>query len=308
MSSNCLQLVQQATGELGLTVPTYVVGNPAQDQVQQLALLNAVGNELQREFIWQHSTVQYRVPVAILATTGDVVNGSAVITNLASTAGIDNKFQVSGVGIPTNANVVSVDSPTQITIDQPATATTVGNALNFGQVRFPLPANFDRSIDTTQWDITKKWQLLGPATAQQWEYLVSGWIATGPRAIYRLWAGYFQIWPVQTTPDLLGFEYISNSWVVPPGGFEPLQSSFLLDTDTCVFPDRLMVLGLKKKYYEAKGFDTTALSADYESQKSIAFANDQGPGTLSMAPRAASNLIGWWNIPDSSYGAGPASF
>ena len=60
MSSTCLQLIQQASAEMGLSVPSFVVGNTAQETVQQLALLNAVGNEIQRQYIWQHSTVQYR--------------------------------------------------------------------------------------------------------------------------------------------------------------------------------------------------------------------------------------------------------
>ncbi len=302
MSSTCLQLIQQATGEMGLSVPTYVVGNSSQDTVQQLALLNAVGNELQRDYIWQHSTVQYRFNAAILSTTGDTVNGSPVVTNIPDTSTLSTLWQVTGPGINTNVNILSVDSPTQITLDQPSTATGTGVALACGQVKYVLPADYDRQNDATQWDVSKHWQLLGPLTAQQWQNLISGWIATGPRICWRLLAGYFQIWPVQTYPDLLGLEYISRNWANSTGVFVPNQSSFLADSDTCAFPDRLMVLGLKKKYFEAKGFDATALTRDYASQLDIAFASDQGSATLSMAPRPINFLIGWNNIPDSGYG------
>jgi len=302
MSSTVLSLIQQATGEMGLTVPTVVVGNSSQEAVQQLALINAVGNEIQRQFIWQHSTVQYRFNAQFLNTTGDTVNGSPVVTNIPDTSTLSALYQVTGTGINNNVNVLSVDSPTQVTLDQPCTATGVGVALNFGQVRYVMPANYDRPIDRTHWDVTKHWQLIGPLTAQQWETLISGWIATGPRIQYRIWGGYFQIWPVQTSADLLNLEYISSSWVQPAGSFEPTQSAFTADSDKCVFPDRLMVLGLKKKYFEAKGFDATALTRDYQAQLDIAYANDQGSATLSFAPRASSFLIGWDNIPDSNYG------
>lgn len=303
MSSTVLQLVQQATGEMGLGVPIYVVGNTNQDVIQQLALINAVGNELQRQFIWQHSTVQYRFNAEFLSTTGDTVNGSPIITNIPDTSTLSTLWQATGTGINFNVNILSVDSPTQVTMDQPSTATGVGTAINFGKVKYVMPSNYDRPVDATNWDVTKHWQIIGPLSAQQWEYLIAGWIATGPVINWRLLAGYFQIWPVQTSADLLGLEYISNQWVQATGVFAPSQSSFLADTDTCVFPDRLMVLGLKKKYFEAKGFDTTALTRDYQSQLDIAYASDQGSATLTMGTRGSGRrLIGWGNIPDSNFG------
>lgn len=298
-STTMLQLIQQATGEMGLQVPTYVAGNTNQDTVQQLALLNAVGNEIQRQFVWQHSTVQYRFNAEVLATTGNTTNGSAVITNIPSTTGLDTTWQVVGEGINTNVNILSVDSATQVTLDQPCTATGTGVTLNFGKVKYTLPSDFDRPVDATNWDVTKHWAIIGPLTAQQWEYLISGWIATGPVINWRLLGGYFQIWPVQTQADLLGMEYISRNWVQATGVFTPNKSMFTVDTDTCVFPDRLMVLGLKKKFFEAKNFDTTALMRDYETQLSIAFANDQGSGTLSMGPQGVGYLLNWSNIPDT---------
>jgi hypothetical protein len=53
MSATLLQLIQQATGEMGLAVPTVVTGSTNADTIQQLALLNAVGYELLRQHPWQ---------------------------------------------------------------------------------------------------------------------------------------------------------------------------------------------------------------------------------------------------------------
>jgi hypothetical protein len=64
-----------------------------------------------------------------------------------------------------------------------------------------------------------------------------------------------------------------------------------------------MVLALKKKYFEIKGFDTSSFQRDYDMQLNIAKANDAGSATLSLAPRTANVLIGWENIPDANYGA-----
>jgi hypothetical protein len=94
---------------------------------------------------------------------------------------------------------------------------------------------------------------------------------------------------------------MSKNWAYDTNG--TAKSSFTVDTDTCVFPDRLMVLGLKLKYFETKGFDTTALNRDFTAQLSIAKAANKGSGTLSMAPRVATILIGPNQIPDSGYGS-----
>ena len=142
--------------------------------------------------------------------------------------------------------------------------------------------------------------MLGPESPQQWQWLKSGYIATGPRIRFRPLGGYFQIWPAVTTNEYLGFEYVSKNWVTSAAGAG--KSSFTVDTDTCVFPDRLMVLGLKLKYFEAKGFDTTAYARDYSAQLDIAKANDAGSQTLSMSPKLTNILISADNIPDSNYG------
>ena len=82
--ASMLQLVQQATGEMGVSVPTFVAGNTAQDTIQQLALLNACGYELQRQWDWQALTVEYRFTTQYVTTTG-VLDGSVLVTGIPST-------------------------------------------------------------------------------------------------------------------------------------------------------------------------------------------------------------------------------
>lgn len=296
-----LALVQQATGEMGLTVPTSVAGNSSADTVQQLALLNAVGYEISRKFDWEALNKEYRFTVSYLSTTGVLTNGSAVITGIPSTSTLAaNLWMVSGVGVQQDTYIQSVDSSTQVTLTQAANQSGTQN-LTFGKTKYALPSDFDRQINRTHFDKSKHWEMLGPETPQQWQWLKSSYISTGPRIRYRILGGYFQIWPIVATAEYLGFEYVSNAWASSASG--TAQTSFLADTDTCIFPDRLMVLGLKKKYFEIKGFDVTALTRDYEDELAIAKGNDQGAPTLSFAPRVSSILIGWENIPDSQYGS-----
>lgn len=303
MSSTLLQLVQQASAEMGLAVPTQVVGNTDTQVTQLYYLINALGNEIRREYPWEALNVAYRFTTQYLITTGDVTDGSAVVTNIPDTSTLSTNYMVTGTGINQDTYIASVDSATQVTLSQAASASGTGVTLNFGQTIYPLPSDFDRQIDRTHYDKSKRWEMLGPETAQQWEFLKSSYISTGPRMRYRFIGGNFQIWPQVTTNEYLGYEYVSNGWVESSGG--TAQSSFLADTDTCIFPDRLMVLGLKLKFFEIKGFDTTSFYRDYITQMSIAKANDGGSQTLSMAPKMSSVLIGFENIPDGSiYGQG----
>lgn len=296
-----LELIQAATGELGLAVPTYVVGNTNQDTIQQLALLNSAGREIRRQYPWQATQKEYRFTVEYLTTTGTATSGSAVLTGLASTTGLDTTYMVQGTGIQQDCYVVSVDSATQVTMSQAATSTATGT-INFGKTKYAMPSDFDRPADRTQWDKSKHWEMLGPETPQQWQWLKSGYISTGPRLRWRPMGNYFQIWPLITTAEYLGYEYVSKNWVIATGGVGPTKQAFSADTDTCAFPDDLMILALKLKYFEVKGFDTAALYRDYTMQLDIAKANDTGSPILSMAPNLSDVLIGIENLPDSGYG------
>lgn len=301
MSATLLQLIQQASAEMGLAVPNAAAGSLSTDVIQQVALLNAVGYELQREFDWQFLQTECRFSTQFLSTTGNLSAGSVVISGMASTNGIDATYMVTGAGINQDTYVISNDSASQVTLSQAANASGTGIALNLGKTKYAMPADYDRQIDRTHYDKSKHWEMLGPETPQQWQWLKSSYISTGPRIRYRIMGGYFQIWPMTSTAEYLGFEYISKNWARATDG--TAKASLTLDTDTCVFPDRLMVIGLKLKYFSIKGFDTTDFARDFQRELSIAKANDSGSSTLSMAPRLSSVLIGWENIPDSGYGS-----
>ena len=305
MASTLLQLVQQASAEMGLAVPNTVAGNTAYDVTQMNYLINAAGNELAREYPWEALNVEYDWYSQYTQSNGSIVVGTYTITGVdaATVAFINSKgatnFQVQGEGVIQSTQVVSALGTT-VTINSAATSTATGNFV-FGQVMYTLPSGFDRITDRTQYDKSKRWEMLGPETPQQWQWLKSSYISTGPRIRWRIMGQLFQIWPLTSTNEYLSFEYISSNWAQSASGAG--QTSMIQDSDTCIFPDRLIVLGLKKKYFEVKGFDTTAFQRDYDMQLNIAKANDAGSPTLSLAPRTANVLIGWENIPDANYGA-----
>ena len=296
--STLLANIKNVCLELGLPTPNSVVSSTDQTTLQLLALINRVGDLLSTERDWNALAAEWRFQTVFYTLTGTLTAGSNTITGLASTAGLSADFMAGGVGINTDSQLTSVGT-TSVVLSQPATVSgTV--AITFGQVRYPLPADFARMVDKTQYNKANRWALLGPNDAQQWQWLKSGWAANGPRTRFRLMAGKFCIWPMPTSVATLGCEYVSNGWVISAAG--SVQSSFLADTDLSIFPDRLLVMGAKLKFFELKGFNTTALLNDFTRELDKYKAAEAGSDTLSLAPRAFDPLLTTNNLPDTGYG------
>jgi hypothetical protein len=300
MSSTMLQLVQQVTAELNLAIPTYVQGNTSQDVQQVLALMNRAGYDLVKEYDWQALELEYRFYTTAITTTCDTINNTYNLLNVGNVTGLNSNYSVVGTNVPQDTYVESVAGST-VTVSQLASATSVGGTVTFSQTKYPLPPDFETITDNTHWDKTKHWQMLGPEDAQQWQWLKSGYISTGPRIRWRILGSQFQIWPPYNTQEYLGFEYRSKGWVRSAAG--AVKNSFTVDTDTTVLDDTVLVLATKLKYFQIKSFDTTSLQQDYNRYLSVAKANDKGSATLSFAPYPSKVLIGYANIPDTGYGS-----
>jgi len=301
MSQTMLQMVQQVAAELNLAVPTYVIGNQSQDVQQILALMNGAGYDLVKEYDWQALQVQYRFYTQAINCNATSINGStllAVDSGVDITA-VDKQWGITGYNINQDTQVVSV-SGQDITMSQMASGS--GNGANvLAQTAYDLPFDFEAITDRTQWDKTKHWEALGPEDAQQWQWLKSGYISTGPRIRWRILDNQFQVWPPMNTNEYLGWEYKSKGWVRAADG--AVKTSLTADSDTIVFDDRVTVLLTKMKYWGIKGFDTTLLQQDYQRYLSVAKSTDKGAANLSFAPYPSKVLIGYANIPDTGYGS-----
>ena len=296
-------MVQQTAAELNLAVPSYVVGNTSQDVQQILALMNGAGYDLLKEWDWQALQVQYRFYTQSITTDATTVNGSTILTVDGATdiSNVDSQWQLTGYNIPQDTYVVSANNTTkEIIMSQQASGDGV-QSIVIAQTAYDLPADFEAITDRTHWDKSKHWEMLGPEDAQQWQWLKSGYISTGPRIRWRILDNQFQIWPVMNTQEYLGWEYRSKGWARAADG--TVKNSFTADSDTTVFDDRIMVLFTKMKYWGIKGFDTTLLQQDYQRYLSVAKANDKGAPNLSFAPYPSKVLIGYANIPDTGYGS-----
>ena len=294
-----LQNVQSVMLELGLPSPNAVATSSDPQVLQVQALLNRVGDTLSTERDWQVLASEYRFETVYYTYTGDVTEGSTTISNLSSVVGLSTDFMCSGTGIQQDSFLTSVGTTTaEMTI--PSTETATGITITFGQAKYSMPSDYARMVDKTQYNKSNRWSVIGPKDAQEWQWLKASYVTTGPRMRFRIMGNKFTLWPMPSSVLVMGFEYVSNAWVIGADG--TLKTSSNNDSDTFRFPDRLLVLGTKLKLFEIKGFDTTAVLQDYMSELTKWKASESGADTLSLAPRYPNLLLTQNNIPDTGYG------
>lgn len=309
MALTWLQLTQAITVELGLGGSPTSVAGALDTQTQQIgALLNRCGDMILRTREWTALQTEWNINVAPpIFATGDLVAGSTTVSNMSSTAGLlAGQMSVLGDQLTQATRLVSVDGGTQVTLTQPSNVTANGVTLTFSQDVYAAPADMLTPINRTHWDRTRRWELIGPMSPQEDEWMRSGIVATGPRRRFRMLGrgvNVFRIWPPPTAvdaPAALAFEYQSAHWVTAASGTP--KAKYTLDDDTAVFDDDLMVMGGKWLMMQAKGMEYAAIRDDWLRQLNHASGADGGAPTLDMARGRWPILIGPGNIPDTNYG------
>jgi hypothetical protein len=310
-----LSQCQAIANDAPVAAPASIISNSDTPAQLLLACMQRAGASLAayKSGGWAAMMREYTFPTVAIATTGIIAPGSAVITGIPSTAAITAVlFGASGTGILANAVVKTVDSGSQVTLDQPvsASATAGAVAIVFGQLAYALPADFNRTITDTEWDRSRRWPLVGPRSPQQWQLYKSGLI--GSATFQRRWrikalvvAGvvgkYFVLDPTPTdNGSVIVFEYVANSWCQSAGGVAQTQWQF--DSDTGLLDENLIGLEARWRFLNRLGLAYAAERDEAETEIAKAFANDGGMPILSVAPRNTGTLIGPQNIPDTGFG------
>lgn len=179
----------------------------------------------------------------------------------------------------------------------------------------PLPSDWCYFLDQTQWDRTNHWPLLGPKTAQEWQWLKGGLLSSGPRIRYRVVGGNLELFPAnlsggdtpptpQTLASTVAMEYVASTWLRDANQSNIYYDEIQADTNEILFDPWVTTAYIKLKYWEAKGLDTTAYSQDFLGVWNARIGKNKGAPVLTLAPRARTMLIGVNNIPDGSWNVG----
>lgn len=302
MSYTLLELVDQVSGELGLTQPPLVIGSSNNQTIQLLALAQRLGKDLVRDFEWQKLVKAYIWQTQnAVSTTGNITANSKVITNIPSTASLQVGNVITGTGQTPYAEILTIDSSTQVTLNAPVTTSTASVSMTFAKQDYDLPDGYDRMISDTNWDRTDHWRNIGTKSSQDWQFLQGGIISIGPRERYRIYNGKFRIFQALTTVYNFSFEYVSNYWVCAAGSSEGTKKEFTADSDTCVFPDDLMMAGLKFYFLKAKKLDYGIELGEFTRSLSYNKAQDVPVPSMSLAPVGMNQLVGPWSVQDGNW-------
>lgn len=305
-----LEIIQkQVCDRLGLVRPSTVTATDLQTR-QLVECANDTGDELMKEVDWTDLQTEYVIEYgAPTELAGDTTAGSRVVSGISDTSGLAaNVWSVTGNGVQQSTRIASVDSATQITLTQEVDETQSAATLTFIKDTFDLPSDFDRYIDQTQWDRRYQWRMIGPQSPQEDQFQLSGVVTTGPRRKFRQigrGASSFRIWPPPSAssdyPGTLVWEYISNQWV---NKADSTFASFLTaDDDEVIFPDRLLSLGIRWRFWAVKGFTYADMQAEYMDrlQTEKARRGGQRPICLSRKQRSRSYLIGSDQVQDGNF-------
>lgn len=298
MTSTLLELVQQTCDELMINRPTTVAGSTDPQIRQLLALLNRLGSDISRQAQWQRLNREHIITTVAFSQTGDTVGGSSVISNIPDTTGITTQFGVNGPGTTPFAQVVSVGA-NSVTLNMPMTETLTAASFQFSQVAYDLPSDWLSEIPQTEWDRTNRWPLLGPQSPQDWQSFKSGIVYAGPRQRFRIQENQILINPPPPNGLMFSSEYISSGWVI--NTVNQRLTKFTSDTDTAIFPDSLLVTGLKAQWKAAKGLDGTFDLGEFRLLLETMKAQDKSAPKLSLSPVATSVLLSTANLPDGNW-------
>ena len=302
MSYTLLELVDQVSGELGLSQPPSVIGSTNNQTIQLLALAQRLGKDLVRDFEWQKLVKAYIWQTQnAVSTTGTITANSKIITNIPSTSALQVGNVITGTGQTPYAEILTIDSSTQVTLNAPVTTSTASVSMTFAKQDYDLPAGYDSMISDTNWDRTDHWRNIGTKSSQDWQFLQGGIISIGPRERYRIYNGKFRIFQALTTVYNFSFEYVSNYWVCATGSSEGTKKEFTADSDTSVFPDDLMMAGLKFYFLKAKKLDYGIELGEFTRALSYNKAQDVPVPSMSLAPVGMNQLVGPWSVQDGNW-------
>ena len=311
-----LSMIQTVCAEVGIPIPNAAMTSGDPQIVQMVALAQREGRELAsfavKDACWSVLQKQYLFTTQFITLAGCTLTLNSGVVLVPSTTGLSVGMACTGPlgsGLAPSATVLSIDSPTQVTIDQAATASGAALSLTFSQIAYPFPADYDHSINQTAWDRQYRWQMLGPLTPQEWQVLKSGIVPTGPRRRFRIQGNQFLLDPPPTSNNVLVSEYISNGFCVPAGTLvspqaAAFQTAWRLDGDVGVLSEDLMTLGIKWRWLRAKGFAYDEEFKTYSEARERAASRDGGGARSLVLNRQfiSSPLITSAQIPDAGFG------
>ena len=179
-----------------------------------------------------------------------------------------------------------------------------------GQQEYPLPDDYGNLVIDTVWDRSQLTPMQGPLSPALWQTIKSGLIGNGiyftryrvVRSVSKAAKVFVVDPPSPNTGSPLVFEYQSNQFAVLADG-SATNDKFLNDTDTCIFPTKLLRRAIKWRWRREKQLEWATYLEEYNQLADTMIVRDRPqPGFSLAGPDYRQNFLGWNNIPDTGFG------
>lgn len=167
-----------------------------------------------------------------------------------------------------------------------------------GTEGYSLPSDYQNFVEDTFWDRSNDWQLLGPASPQQWQMLKSGIIAASTRFWFRISGNYVKLFPTPADAYTIAYNYYSRYYCATSVGVA--QEDWAGDSDLSRIDGELMTLGVCYYFKKSEGLPFTEEKADYLAAIRDLKDDDAPKATIDLGA-SARTISRYVNIPEGSW-------
>jgi hypothetical protein len=136
-----------------------------------------------------------------------------------------------------------------------------------------VPTDFDRFIDETFWNRSKKRRVFGPLTVNEWQARQASTVG-GITDYFRMRGSALLFNPVPSAGDTMAYEYVSKWWVAGD------KDAATADSDTFLVEENLLTLGATWRYLKLHGMDYAEEFREFEFETETAISHDGGKRSL----------------------------
>lgn len=169
--------------------------------------------------------------------------------------------------------------------------------------RFPMPADYARQVNQTQWALNQRRPMHGPDSPQMWSWTQYGIVSVGVYFRYRILGNEYAVFPVPGAGEQFALFYIGKNWVIDQDPPNDPKSLITKTGDEVLYDRRLMIAGLKVKLWAQKGFETTVLQDEFSLLLEAVKAQNQGARVIDLSGCDYHMYLNWQNIPETGYGS-----
>lgn len=169
---------------------------------------------------------------------------------------------------------------------------------------FPLPDDYGRFVDGTQWAQNQRWPAVGPIQPQGWmTYLVNNLSPTTSIFWQIRNDKLFVLRPPFPVASPFTAFYISRGYIIDQDDPTLFKNQATKNGDTFLLDGQLVTLFGRVKWLEYKGFDTSAAMRDYQTQFDSRAGSDEGAAYYNLSGRGGVPLLNVSNLPDTGFGS-----